>query len=148
MEWASNLGRVSAFPFLSPEWIEAARVIRADFADRLPDPDVPLRANVIIKETPFESGAVEGYIDSKGGSILLEIGQLDDPELTVTTDYVTAQALFVSQDTNKIMESFMMGKILVTGDVARLLSLAPPTDPDQIALASQVAARLAAITSD
>ncbi len=139
---------MSAYPFLSPEWIVAARAIRADYADKLPDPDVPLRANVIIKETPFESGEIEGYIDSSDGSILLELGQLDEPELTVTTDYGTAQALFVSQDMSKIMESFMMGKILVTGDVSRMLSLTPPTDPEQIALGNEVAARLAAITSD
>lgn len=148
MERASSLTAVSAYPFLSPEWIEAARLIRADFADRIPDPEVPLRANVTITDTPFESGEIEGYIDSSDGSILLELGQLDDPELTVTTDYGTAQALFVNQDMSKIMESFMMGKILVTGDVTRMLSLTPPTDPEQIALGNEVAARLAAITSD
>ena len=145
---ASNLIPVSAYPFLSPEWIEAARAIRADFADRIPDPDVPLQANVIIQDTPFESGAIEGFIDSSDGTILLELGQLDEPQLTVTTDYGTAQALFVKQDMSKIMESFMMGKILVTGDVSRILALTPPTDPEQIALGNEVAARLAAITSD
>jgi hypothetical protein len=139
---------VSAYPFLSPEWIEAARTIRADFADRISDPDVPVRANVIIQDTPFESGPVEGFIDSSDGTILLELGQLDEPQLTVTTDYVTAQALFVNQDMSKIMESFMMGKILVTGDVSRILALTPPSDPEQIALGNEVAARLAAITSD
>lgn len=138
---------MSAYPFLSPEWIEAARAIRADFADRLPDPDVPLRANVVIKDTPFESGDVLGYIDSSDGSILLEMGELDEPELTVTTDYGTAQALFVSQDVNKIMESFMTGKILITGDVSRILTLTPPTDPEQVALGNEVAKRLSAITS-
>ena len=146
-EKASNLNPVSAYPFLSPEWIDAAREIRADFADRLPDPEVPLKANVIIKDTPFETGEIEGYIDSTDGSILLELGQLDEPELTVTTDYGTAQALFVSQDMNKIMESFMTGKILITGDVSRILSLTPPTDPEQIALGGEVAARLSAITA-
>lgn len=139
---------MTAYPFLSTEWIDAARLIRADFADRLVDPDVPLRANVIIKDTPFEDGQILGYIDSSDGSILLEVGQLDDPELTVTTDYLTAQALFVSQDMGKIMESFMTGKILITGDVSRILSLTPPTDPDQVQLANEVAARLAAITAE
>lgn len=138
---------MSAYPFLSPEWIDAAREIRSDFADRIPDPAVPLKANVIIKDTPFESGEIEGYIDSSDGSILLELGQLDEPELTVSTDYETAQALFVSQDMSKIMESFMMGKILVTGDVSRILSLTPPTDPEQIALGGELASRLSAITA-
>ena len=137
-----------SYPFLSNDWIDAARAIRADFVDRIPDPDVPLRANVIITDTPFEEDQILGYIDSSDGSILLELGQLDEPQLTVTTDYGTAKALFVNQDMGKIMESFMTGKILITGDVSRILSLTPPTDPEQVELAREVAARLAAITSE
>jgi hypothetical protein len=139
---------VSAHPFLSPEWIEAARAIRADFADRIPDPDVPLRANVSIKDAPFDNSEIEGYLDTSDGTVLLELGALDDPELTVSTDYATARALFVARDPGKIMEAFMLGKVLITGDVTRILSLTPPTDPEQLALGDEVARRLAAITAE
>jgi hypothetical protein len=145
---ASNLQRVSAHPFLSPEWIEAARAIRADFADRIPDPDVPLRANVRINDAPFDDPEIEGYLDTSDGTVLLELGALDDPELTVSTDYATARALFVARDPGKIMEAFMLGKVLITGDVTRILSLTPPTDPEQLALGNEVASRLAAITAE
>ena len=100
----------------------------------------------MITDAPFDPAEVLGYIDSSDGSIILDLGQLDEPELTVTTDYGTAQALFVGQDMNKIMESFMTGKILITGDVTRILTLTPPTDPEQIALGNEVGARLSAIT--
>lgn len=145
---ASNLKAVSAHPFLSPEWIDAARAIRAEYADQIPDPDIPLRANVVVTDPPFGEGEIEGYVDTTDGTIILELGQLEDPQLTVTTDYGTARALFVGQDTSKIMESFMTGKILITGDVSRILTLAPPTDQAQIELGNEVAARLAAITAE
>ncbi|MGI9606931.1 MAG: hypothetical protein ACR2P0_12400 [Acidimicrobiales bacterium] len=133
--------------FLSGEWIDAARGIRAEYADRIPDPEIPMRANVIVRETPFETGQVEGFIDTSDGSIMLELGELEDPELTVTLDYDTARALFVTQDVTKVMEAFMTGRILVTGDVARILGLTPPSDPDQIALVGEIAERLDAITA-
>ncbi len=133
--------------FLSAEWIAAAHGIREDFAGRVPTPDVPLKANVLVTDTPFDDPEVRGFIDSTEGSIILELGELDDAELTVKTDYETAQALFVNQDMAKLMEAFMGGKILVTGDVSKILTLAPPTDPDQIALAMEIAERLDAITA-
>ncbi len=114
----------------------------------MPPPDVPLKANVIVTDTPFEEDEIRGFIDSSDGSIMLELGELDDAELTVKTDYETAQALFVSQDIQKMMESFMTGKILVTGDVAKILMLTPPTDPEQIELAQEIAQRLDEITAD
>jgi hypothetical protein len=133
--------------FLSPGWIEAARGIRAEVEGRVPPPDVPLKANVIVTDTPFEEDEIRGFIDSSDGSIMLELGELADAELTVKTDYETARALFVSQDIQKMMESFMTGKILVTGDVAKILMLTPPTDPEQIELAQEIARRLDDITA-
>lgn len=133
--------------FLSTEWIDAAREIRSEYENRVPVPDVSMKANVVVTGVPFDDGEVRGYIDTTMGSIMLEPGQLDEPELTVTTDYATARALFVSQDLGKIMESFLGGKILVTGDVTRLLAWTPPTDPEQIELATEIAGRLEAMTA-
>ena len=133
--------------FLSPEWIEAARAIRHEYADRVPEPEIPLRANVLVKDAPFQEPEIRGYVDTTDGTILLELGELDEPELTVTLEYTTARALFVTQDMNVVMEAFFAGRILVTGDVSRILSLTPPTDPVQLALANEIATRLDAITA-
>ena len=68
----------------------------------------------------------------------------------MTTDYETARALFVDRDPAKVMESFMLGKILVTGDVSKVMGFAgaePPSDPEEIELAKEIASRLAAITA-
>ncbi len=138
---------MSPHPFLSPDWIAAAHEIREEFLDRLPPPEIAMRANVVITDTPFDQGDVLGFIDTTEGSTQLEVGHLDDPELTIRVDYSTAHALFVTQDTQKLMEAFFGGKILVTGDVSKILTLAPPTDPEQIALGAEIAQRLGAITA-
>ena len=135
------------YVFLSIEWIDAAREIRLEYSERIPPPQVPMKANVVVTEVPFDENGVRGFIDTTTGSILLEPGELEDAELTVTTDYETARAIFVAQDVAKIMESFMMGKILVVGDMTQLLSLTPPTDPDHLALAGEIVARLERITA-
>ncbi len=141
---------MNAHPFLSPEWIVEARKIRDDYADRAPDPTEEIRANLVITDAPFTDDDIEGHIDTTGGSIMVEEGHLDDPELTVKTDYDTAKTLFVDRDPAGAMEAFMMGKVLVTGDVARVMAFAstpPPTDPAELALANEIASRLSDITA-
>ena len=48
--------------------------------------------------------------------------------MTVTVDYDTAKAAFVTRDQQAVMQSFLGGKILVDGDVSKLMALqsAPP----------------------
>ena len=141
---------MSAHPFLSPEWILEARKIRDDFSGRAPEPTEEVRANLVITDAPFTQEDIEGHVDTTGGSISVDEGHIDDPELTVKTDYATAKTLFVDRDPAKAMEAFMMGKVLVTGDVARVMAFAaapPPTDPDELELANEIASRLSAITA-
>jgi len=102
---------------------------------------------VVLREVPFGDGEIQGFVDTRDGAMILELGALDDPEVTLTTDYSTAHALFVSQDASKLMESFMMGKILITGDVAKVLALSPSLEPNQESLAREIRQRLEAITA-
>lgn len=141
---------MTPYPFLSPDWIIEARKIRDHYADRAPEPTEEVRANLVITDAPFAEGDIEGHVDTTGGSISVDQGHLDDPELTVKTDYATAKTLFVDRDQAAAMEAFMMGKVLVTGDVARVLAFAstpPPTDSDELALANEIATRLSEITA-
>jgi len=138
---------VSPYPFLSPEWIEAAQAIREEYRDQVPPPTIAVRANVVLRDVPFGDGDLHGFVDTSDGAMILEPGALDDPEVTLTTDYATAHALFVSQDASKLMESFMLGKILITGDVAKVLALSPKVEPDQASLAQEIGERLEAITA-
>ncbi len=141
---------MAQYPFLSPDWIAEARAIRDEFQGQSRTPVEEIRANVVVTSPPFGDGDIVGHVDTTTGAIIIDEGHLDDPELTVTTDYDTASALFVDRDPAKVMESFMLGKILVTGDVAKVLGFAavePPTDAEEIELANEIASRLAAITA-
>jgi hypothetical protein len=137
--------------FLSPEWIEAARGIRAAYADQVPTPPLEVRVNVVVTDAPFGDGTVLGYVDTAAGQVEIESGALESPDLTIRLDWGTARAVFVEQDPTAFMKAFMEGRIRPEGDVTKLLLLQPllsgPVDEAQRATAAEVAARIREITA-
>ncbi len=125
----ANSGRMGtverhmAHPFLSQEWMDAARAIREQYADDVPDVDADLRINVAVTEVPFDDEVVNAFLDTTSGAVVMELGHLDEPDVTVTTDYPTAQALFVDQDPAIAMQAFMNGKVKVQGDMMKLMAM-------------------------
>ena len=130
--------------FLSDGWIDAAREIRTRYGDQLPAVTQTIRINQVITEVPFGDGTVNAYIDTSSGSLVLELGQLDDPDAVLMTDYGTARAMLVDRDPAIAMQSFMAGKIKIQGDMMKLMALqtAIPTNE----FSDQVAAEINAIT--
>jgi hypothetical protein len=114
---------VAPHPFLSDEWIEEARALRERWEGRLPAPELPVRLNVVVTGIPHRQGDLAGHIDSSTGQTIIEHGHLDDPDLTVTVDYDTARAVFVTRDQQAVMQSFLQGRIFVEGDASKLLAL-------------------------
>lgn len=110
-------------PFLSDEWIAAARDIRHRFADRVPPIEARLRINVVTTKVPFGEGIIHGHIDTSEGMLNMELGLLEAADLTVTTDYDTARQLFVDQDPAASMQAFLSGKIKVEGDITQLVMM-------------------------
>ncbi len=131
-------------PFLTDDWIEAARKLRQEFGDRIPPSPVPIRMNVVVTDSPHHEGPIHGHIDTSSGEILIEQGHLDEPELTLTVDYPTAFAAFVTRDVGTVMQAFMGGKILVEGDASKLLQLQAQNPTDD---ALEMYARLDALTA-
>lgn len=128
---------VASYPFLSSEWIEAARELRSEYTEQIPGTTVAAKVNVIITEIPHgDEDTLEGHIDTSSGQTIIEQGHIDDPELTVTVDYPTAKAAFVTRDQQEVMQAFLSGKILVDGDASKLLALqsGAPTDIDPVAV--------------
>jgi putative sterol carrier protein len=119
----STVDRHMAHPFLSQEWMDAARAIREQYADEVPAVDANLRINVAVTEVPFDDEIVNAYLDTSSGGVVMELGALEEPDVTVTTDYPTAQALFVDQDPAIAMQAFMNGKIKVQGDMMKLMAM-------------------------
>ncbi|MEM7272398.1 MAG: hypothetical protein AAF547_04895 [Actinomycetota bacterium] len=125
---------MTSYPFLSAEWVDAARALRDEYADKIPEAPLSARVNIVVTDVPHDGGTtMEGHIDTSSGQTVIERGHLEDPELTVTVDYATARAAFVTRDQQEVMQAFLAGKILVDGDATKLLALQsgpPPTDID------------------
>ncbi len=117
-------------PFLSDEWMTAAKEIREKYAGQTTKVTQSLRINQVVTGVPFGEGTVESYLDTSSGDVVMDLGRLDDADVTVTTDYETAKAIFVEQDPAAGMQAFMTGKITVQGDMMKLMALqtAMPTD--------------------
>lgn len=134
---------MGAFPFLSDEWTEQARKLRLEFGGRTSAPTTSVRMNLVVTEVPFDEGTRQAHLDTSTGELVLEIGHLEDPDVTLTLDYETAKALIVEQNQQAAMQAFMAGKIRVEGDLSKLLAMqAGPVDPAH----AEIAARIRAIT--
>jgi len=120
-------------PFLSDEWMQAAKAIREKYADRATKVSQSIRVNQIITDVPFGDGTVKSYMDTSSGDIVMELGELETPDVTVTTDYDTAKKLFVEQDQAAGMQAFMSGKIKVQGDMMKMMAMQTAMPQDDVA---------------
>ncbi len=135
---------MGAFPFLSDEWIEQARQLRAEYASQAPTPQVSVRMNLVVTAVPFDDGLRHAHLDTSSGELSLELGHIEDPDVTLTLDYDTAKAIVVDQDQQAAMAAFMGGRIKVDGDMSKLLAMqGSPADPTQ----HEIADRLREITA-
>ena len=128
------------YPFLSTEWMDAAKAIREKYADQSAAITINVRMNQVITDAPFGEGDVRLYLDTSSGSLVMESGELDTPDLTLTTDYDTARKIFVDQDQAAGMQAFMAGKIKVQGDMMKMMAMQTSMPQDEItkAIASEI----------
>ena len=133
-----------SYPFLSPEWMEAAKAIREKYADQASAITVSVRMNQVITDVPFGEGDVKLYLDTSSGVLEMEAGELETPDLTLTTDYETAKKVFVEQDQAAGMQAFMAGKIKVQGDMMKMMAM--QTGMPQDAIAKTIAGEIQEIT--
>ncbi len=131
-----------SYPFLSPEWMDAAKAIREKYADQAATITISVKMNQVITDVPFGDGDVRLYLDTSSGSLEMETGELETPDLTLTTDYDTAKKIFVDQDQAAGMQAFMAGKIKVQGDMMKMMAMQTGMPQDEIAktIASEVKA--------
>ncbi len=120
------------FPFLSAEWMDAAKAIREKYADQSPAITISVRMNQIITDTPFDDGDIRLYLDTSTGTLVMEPGELETPDLTLTTDYDTAKKIFVDQDQAAGMQAFMAGKIKVQGDMMKMMAMQTSMPQDDV----------------
>ena len=131
------------FPFLSDDWISAAKQLRDDFEGPTSAPPLETKINVIVTDLPHRDD-LHGHIDTTSGATIVEEGHLDNANLLVRIDYHTAYAAFVTRNQQAVMQAFFEGKIYVEGDASQLLALqGGQVDPSAI----EMYGRLEALTS-
>jgi len=113
-----------AFPFLSEEWIVAAREIRTRHEDQTPNIPASVRANLNVNEVPFGEGSLQAHLDTSSGRMEMDLGHLDPADATLTMDYATARSFVVDQDQAAIMQAVMAGKVKIQGDISKLMAMA------------------------
>ncbi len=122
---------MAQYPFLSDEWMDAAKAIREEYAGKTAAPAHAVKMNQIVTEVPFGDGTIEAHMDTSGPELVMEMGHLETPDLTVTLDYATAKAILVDGNPQAGMQAFMAGKIKVQGDMTKAMALqSGPADPE------------------
>lgn len=119
--------------FLSDDWMVAAKAVREKYADQATKVTTSIKMNQVITDVPFGDGTVKLFLDTSSGDVVMELGAMETPDLTVTTDYDTARKVFVDQDQAAGMQAFMAGKIKVQGDMMKMMALQTAMPQDEIA---------------
>lgn len=127
------------------------KAIRDEYSDSATSTPIPVAANVIITSTPFGHD-VRGHLDATGSSIMIEEGNLDQPDFTIEMPYELAKQIFVERDPNSLIPVLFGGKVKLTGDSSKILLLAgafTPPEPgsDAAAVPREVLSRIDAVTA-
>ncbi len=134
---------MAKYPFLSDEWTEEAKKIREEYRGKVPPPAHTIKANLVITEVPFGEDTQNAHMDTSSGEMEMEKGHLENPDVTVTLDYVSAKAIFIEGNPQAGMQAFMAGKIKIDGDMTKLMAM-QQVSPDPTA--QEIQEKIKAIT--
>ena len=119
--------------WLTQEWHDATRELAEGQPER---PGASARMQYVVTGGP--DGDVKYYWILQDGKLLeSQLGELSDPEITLTQTYDDAMKIQKGElDPNA---AFMQGRIKVTGNMAKLMSLLPITNsPEYKQLQQQI----------
>ncbi len=108
--------------WLTQEWLDEERRLAESQPER---PGASSRMQYVVTGGP--EGEVRYYWVLENGKLLdSQMGDLSDPEVTLTTNY--DDAMKVQQGELDANAAFMQGRIKVTGNMAKLMALLPITN--------------------
>ncbi|MHB1988101.1 MAG: SCP2 sterol-binding domain-containing protein [Acidimicrobiales bacterium] len=119
--------------WLSQEWLDEGRKLSESQPER---PGATARMQYVITGGP--EGDIKYFWVLENGKLLeSELGELADAEVTLTQSYDDAMRIQKGElDANA---AFMQGRVKVTGNMAKLMSLLPITNsPEYKALQTQI----------
>ncbi len=119
--------------WLTQEWHDQFKTLAQAQPER---PGASARMQYVVSGGP--DGEVRYYWVLENGKLLeSQLGQLPDPEITLTVSY--EDAMKIQQGELDANAAFMQGRIKVAGDMAKLMSLLPVTNsPEYRQLQDQV----------
>lgn len=121
--------------WLTQEWLDETRALAESQPER---PGASARMQYVVTGGP--DGDVKYYWVLESGKLLeSQIGELEDAEVTLTQSWEDAQRIQKGElDANA---AFMQGRVKVTGNMAKLMSLLPITNsPEYKELATEILA--------
>jgi len=121
--------------WLSQDWLDESRKLAESQPER---PGASARMQYVVTGGP--DGDVKYYWVLENGKLLeSQLGEMPDPEVTLTQTYEDAMKIQKGElDANA---AFMQGRIKVTGNMAKLMSLLPLTNsPEYKQLQTEVQA--------
>jgi putative sterol carrier protein len=121
--------------WLSQEWLDETRKMAEGQPERA---GASARMQYVVTGGP--DGDIEYYWVLENGKISeSQLGRLDDAEVTLTTGY--PDALKIQKGELDANAAFMQGKVKVTGNMAKVMSLLPITNsPEYKQLQTEIAA--------
>ena len=121
--------------WLSQEWLDETRKMAEGQPERA---GASARMQYVVTGGP--DGDIEYFWVLENGKLLENsLGHLDDAEVTLTTAY--GDALKIQKGELDANTAFMQGKVKVTGNMAKVMSLLPITNsPEYKQLQTEIAA--------
>jgi putative sterol carrier protein len=121
--------------WLSQEWLDETRKMAEGQPERA---GASARMQYVVTGAP--DGDIEYYWVLENGKISeSQLGRLADSEVTLTTGY--PDALKIQKGELDANAAFMQGKVKVTGNMAKVMSLLPITNsPEYKQLQTEIAA--------
>ena len=121
--------------WLSQEWLDETRKMAEGQPERA---GASARMQYVVTGGP--DGDIEYFWVLENGKISeSQLGRLDDAEVTLTTGY--PDALKIQKGELDANAAFMQGKVKVTGNMAKVMSLLPITNsPEYKQLQTEIAA--------
>jgi len=120
--------------YLTQEWLDETRAMAADQPER---PGATVRMNYVVQDVPDRGEVTYHWLLENGKLLASDLGALEDAEVTLTMAYTDAVDMTrLELDMNA---AFMQGRVKVTGNMAKLMSLLPLTNaPEYKALQERI----------
>lgn len=123
--------------YLTQEWLDEGRRLAADQPER---PGVGARIQYVVTDGP-DGDVRYWWVVEDGRLVDSQIGELDDPDFTLTMTYETGREIASGALDPNV--AFMQGRMKCAGDVGKLMQLIPITgSPEYRALQEKTRANL------